>query len=68
VLFTDGVTEAMDPDGEMYEEPRFEAFLARPGHTGPENLVKGAMADVLAFTRGADPSDDITLLALSHLA
>ncbi|MEN9839973.1 MAG: hypothetical protein RL177_1452 [Bacteroidota bacterium] len=68
VLFTDGVTEAMDPDGEMYEEPRFEAFLGRPGHTGPENLVKGAMADVLAFTRGADPSDDITLLALSHLA
>lgn len=68
VLYTDGVTEAMDPDGEMYEEARFEEFLARPSNDNPGHLVKGAMADVLAFTRGAEPSDDITLLALSHLA
>lgn len=68
VLYTDGVTEAMDPDGEMYEEARFEEFLARPTNDNPGHLVKGAMADVLSFTRGAEPSDDITLLALSHLA
>lgn len=68
VLYTDGVTEAMDPDGEMYEEPRFEEFLARASNDNPSHLVKGAMADVLSFTRGAEPSDDITLLALSHLA
>lgn len=68
VLFTDGVTEAMDPDGDMYEEPRFEEFLRKPTSNTPESIVIGAMADVLTFTRGADPSDDITLLALQHLA
>lgn len=67
VLYTDGVTEAMDPDGELYEEARFEALLAKAAADSPEGLITAALADVLTFTRGADPSDDITLLALQHL-
>ena len=69
-LYTDGVTEAFDPDGQEYGEPRLEQVLctlmAEPEHA-PAQLAAGVLADVHAFERGAPQADDITCVALRYM-
>jgi len=67
LVFTDGVTEAMNLEGEFYEEPRLESTLSSANATSAENIVKTVLRDVLQFANGADPSDDITVLDLMRL-
>ena len=68
VLFSDGVTEAADPDDEMYGVPRLREALAG-GHDDPLDLLQKAVFDsVENFTRGASQADDITLLLVRFRA
>lgn len=66
LLFTDGVTEATASDGDMYEEPRLEEFLAKHGSDDIEKMVRSLVVDVLKFMGKADQSDDVTILALEY--
>jgi sigma-B regulation protein RsbU (phosphoserine phosphatase) len=63
LLYTDGVTESVDPEGDEYGEGRLSAILRTGDPAGAEALVKAVMEDVARFTAGADPFDDITCLA-----
>ncbi|OIO04003.1 MAG: hypothetical protein AUJ49_03750 [Desulfovibrionaceae bacterium CG1_02_65_16] len=67
LLYTDGVTEAMSPDNELYGEPRLMALA--PELTGRDTREVCARVErgVRAFAAGAEQSDDITLLALRFL-
>jgi sigma-B regulation protein RsbU (phosphoserine phosphatase) len=67
LVYTDGVTEAMNLEGEFYEEPRLESTMATANASTAENLVKTVLRDVLQFANGADPSDDITVLDLMRV-
>jgi sigma-B regulation protein RsbU (phosphoserine phosphatase) len=68
VLFSDGVSEAMNPRDEFYGEDRLLAALAAaPGATSAE-IVTRVLADVRAFAAGAMQSDDITVLAAQYAA
>jgi sigma-B regulation protein RsbU (phosphoserine phosphatase) len=63
-LFTDGITEALDPEGNEFGTGRLEKALeAASGHSAAE-LVARIIADTTAFAAGAEQSDDITCLAL----
>ena len=62
-LYTDGVTESVDPYGEEYGERRLSAGLCAASVISAEALVKAVMEDIARFTAGADPFDDITCLA-----
>jgi len=62
VIFTDGVTEAMDPSDNLYTEARLETLLDDIG-TEPEPLTAGILSDVERHANGADQADDITILA-----
>ena len=66
VTFTDGVTEAMAENEDMYEEPRLEEFLAKHSQNHLNKLVRSLVVDVLKFMGKADQSDDITILALEY--
>ena len=66
VMFTDGVTEAMAENEDMYEEARLENFLDNHGQDDLNKLVRGLVVDVLKFMGKADQSDDITLMALEY--
>ncbi|HUG54050.1 MAG TPA: GAF domain-containing SpoIIE family protein phosphatase [Vicinamibacteria bacterium] len=67
VLFTDGVTEALDPAGEQFSEERLEAHL-RTLTTTPAVDVVGRTFDVVrAFAASAPASDDITVMSLRYL-
>ena len=63
LLFTDGVTEAMDPAGELYLESRLEEFLNKQQALTTGDLVNGALVAVEEFAAEAEQADDITLLA-----
>jgi len=65
VLITDGVSEAMDPDGRLYGHGRLIALLdALPDGMTANAIIEAIHADVKTHARGAEPSDDITLMAL----
>ena len=63
-LYTDGVTEAMRPDGEMFGDQRLEAILTAQNRLPPKQLVEEVKAAVARFAADAEPFDDITMLAL----
>jgi len=66
VLFSDGVTEAMDPDLNMYGGPRLREVLADLHEASLSHVQKTILASIETFTRGAAQADDITLLLVRY--
>ncbi len=64
VVYTDGVTEAQNPAGELFERDGAMAVLASLATRPVPDLVDGLIAAVLTFEAGGEPSDDLTVLAL----
>ena len=63
LAFTDGVTDARDPDGLLFGPERLEALVAEP-EASAADLVARIEAAVEAHARGAEPADDVALLAV----
>ncbi len=63
VLYTDGITEARDPSGEMFGVERIEESL-RTCSGAPACAVQSITGALLAFEAGVRPGDDQTLLVL----
>ena len=66
LLYTDGVTEAMDPEQKQFSEPKLKGLLAGMKGKDMKGLIESMRAEVLAFVRGAAQSDDITMLAIKY--
>jgi sigma-B regulation protein RsbU (phosphoserine phosphatase) len=64
VLYTDGVTEAMDPAGNQFTDERLMATLAPLGGAPPRQIVESIVAAVKAFAGSAPQSDDLTTLVI----
>ena len=62
LVFTDGVTEAMSPDEQLYAESRLEALVTGVGDA-PEALNQRIIDDVEKHAAEAEQADDITILA-----
>jgi len=62
LLFTDGVTEAASPGGEMYGQDRLAAALERAATQPLESALEGLLQDVRAFAAKQD--DDITVMLI----
>ena len=67
LLYTDGVTEAVDTELKEYGEERLEKLLKNTTQMGCQEMIDAVKADVKAFTEEAEQSDDITLLAIKRL-
>lgn len=67
ILYTDGITEAMNSKEELYSEERFEPFLKTMKSLPSKEIVEHTMAEVKRFTTGASQSDDITLVVIRYL-
>jgi sigma-B regulation protein RsbU (phosphoserine phosphatase) len=67
LIFTDGVTEAMDRQEEFFGEARLEALLERDGALPAEKLVAQVMTAVDEFADGTPQADDITVMAMRYL-
>src|SRR5499427_4470676 len=66
VLFSDGVSEAMNASEDFYGEERLLATLAAASAATPEETLTRVLADVRAFAGGAKQSDDIALVAVRY--
>jgi len=67
LLYTDGLTEARAPDGELYGRDRLAAFLGcHPGDIAPGLLLAALQAEVHRFTAGTDLPDDLAILAVRY--
>ncbi|HNW60789.1 MAG TPA: SpoIIE family protein phosphatase [bacterium] len=65
LLYTDGVTEAVNPAGEFYQNSgRFEALLRQLARKERECELQEIVTDVREFTQAESFEDDITLLYL----
>jgi serine phosphatase RsbU (regulator of sigma subunit) len=65
-LFSDGITEAMDPERELYGDERLSEALAGQGSAALDDLQKTVLKSVESFTQGASQADDLTLLLVRY--
>jgi hypothetical protein len=65
ILYSDGLIEAVDDDGEPYGFERFERTLMESGHMTAEEIKKTLLGSVRKFTRNRPPDDDQTLVVVS---
>jgi serine phosphatase RsbU (regulator of sigma subunit) len=66
VLFSDGVTEAMDPDEQLFGDHRLREALSGQHDTPLDHLKKTVLESIENFTRGAGQADDVTLLLVRY--
>ncbi len=67
VLFTDGVTEAMNEAGEEYSLDRLSQDLKQSLQDPPDQAINAVRDSVAGFVKTAPQHDDITLLVLDVL-
>jgi adenylate cyclase len=64
VLVTDGITEAMNPDSQIYGTQRLERALLSAQAGSSAALIDAVRDDVARHVAGAEASDDMTLLVI----
>lgn len=68
LLYTDGVTESVDPENRFFGEERLlEALRSVPRGTDAEEVLACVNGAVSAFCGGREPFDDLAGLALFYL-
>lgn len=67
IFYTDGITEAENAAQEQFGEARLREVVSANGNLGAAAVVEQICAAVGKFTAGAEPSDDLTILAVRYL-
>ena len=63
LLYTDGVTEARNPQGEEYGRARMLETARQTASMSARELVRGLRRQLQDFTSGQPPADDVTIVA-----
>ncbi|HXL72139.1 MAG TPA: SpoIIE family protein phosphatase, partial [bacterium] len=66
VIYTDGITEAMNPEKEQFGETRLTQVIKENAHLTPAEFVEKLNEAIAQFTRGAEQNDDITVVAIKE--
>jgi sigma-B regulation protein RsbU (phosphoserine phosphatase) len=64
ILYTDGVSEALNLEFEEYSEQRLEKKAKELMHKSADEILDGIKEDVQIFTQGNLQSDDITMIVM----
>jgi sigma-B regulation protein RsbU (phosphoserine phosphatase) len=62
VLYTDGITEAFSPEGDIYGEGHLRAAILAAGDSSAQGVLNAIDSSVDGFTSGEPLSDDRTLV------
>jgi len=65
-IYTDGVTEAMNPAEELFGDDRLQSEIASLAGLRPHEVTGAIMEKVAGFAAGAPQSDDITVMFLRY--
>jgi sigma-B regulation protein RsbU (phosphoserine phosphatase) len=66
VLFSDGVTEAMNAEDEEFTDDRLIACANAHRGEAPQQVLDALLADVHAFCAGEAQSDDVTAVLVRY--
>lgn len=66
VIFTDGITEAMNKKNNEYGDGRLLEVIKNNGNKNSKDLLDAIISDVNNFVDGAEQSDDIALVVLER--
>ncbi len=64
VLYTDGITEAMDSGSDLFGDARLSRLIGEHGHLDTADLRERILRDIEAFVGGADQHDDMTMILI----
>ena len=67
VLYTDGITEATNADGEEFGESHLLDALERHSHLSVGPLLQAVVGAVQRFSSGSEQQDDITAVIARSL-
>ena len=67
VLYSDGITEAFNPNAEMYGLERFKALISQRCHLSAEEIKSEILSDLQAHQQDESTNDDITLVVAKFL-
>ena len=65
-LYTDGVTEATDPEGTMFGTDRILTVLNEDPSAAPQEILRHVRSAVDSFVRDAEQFDDLTMLCMEY--
>ncbi len=66
LMYTDGIVEAANEQGEMYGEGRLVRNLKQHRKRNPREICQRILEDVQTFNKMAEYSDDKTLVAIKR--
>ena len=66
IIYTDGITEAMNKAGELFGNDRLIAFIKENPDLHPDEFTEKLDAEINRFTAGAPQNDDITLVVIKE--
>ncbi len=66
MLFSDGVTEATNPSGELFSEERFERWLLDHNQLSAEEMKDALLKTLRDYADGSPQSDDITFIIVKR--
>ena len=64
LLYSDGITEAMNSDHRLFDQSRLESALRESAHFPAEKIVERINLRLDEFVQTEEPHDDITMLAI----
>ena len=66
-LYTDGVTESKDPEGNFFTDQHLSELLSARLFDSAEDVVESVATEVKRHEDGSEQTDDITILAVQQL-
>ncbi|HEX9744018.1 MAG TPA: SpoIIE family protein phosphatase [bacterium] len=67
IFYTDGVTDAQNPDGQRFGREAFMSSVEKACLRSVDNIIDTLLDDVHKFSSGAEPFDDIGIMAVEIL-
>jgi sigma-B regulation protein RsbU (phosphoserine phosphatase) len=64
VLYTDGITEAMNAESDLFGDSRLSQIVEEHGHLDSAELRERILREIEAFVGAADQHDDMTMILL----
>ena len=64
VLYTDGITEAMNGDADLFGDARLSRIVEEHGHLESDELRERILREIEAFVGTADQHDDMTMILM----
>ena len=64
VLYTDGITEAMNAESDLFGESRLSRIVEEHGHLDSGELRERILREIEAFVGSADQHDDMTMILM----